>query len=682
MAEKEIGFKVQVDTSNATKTLGELEQDFERLNEEIKKVPINSKEFKELNTQLAQTGREIKNVELGFESLDNEQVASELGSVAGAVGDVSAAFILLGDDSETMQEVAKNIELAMGVSMGLKGAIEGVSSANKLLNNSTLVSNTLTKINAFIKGESAVASTSLAAGETARATATAGATTATSISTGALKLFRIALISTGIGAIIVGLGLLIANFESVSKWIRKVADDIYNIFKPQIDIVIGALQYLGIVEDEQTKKSREASKEKARAYKQMVNQVAQELEREVKLQRKLTEEKIADMDYEIAKRQAMGEDTVEIEREKIVELMKLAKMELALTEEKIKAKQKELEATKGINSILIEGEIALYKKIAEEQGKSLKEIEQQLEIHDIKVRKSHMDEVKARQEANSKLSEEQKKEIAEREKNLKIKENLLNREFEAERKTAENIKGVRNNLATFDMDLYKKQNDLRVSLMEDGLKKELQLSQNAFLDRLATLEKEGILTNELKTKLFEEQAQREADIQKQFQQEEFNQRLQGAQDLSGALSDLNNAKLEADLQAANGNEREMEKIRKKAFARQKALDIVQATISGIKAVQSALTAPPPLGFALAGIVGATALANIKKIASTQFQGSGGGGSAPSSLGATASAINGADVGTVTNTSTVLGGDTKVFVTEQDISNTQNKVEVVESEATL
>ena len=43
MAEKEIAYKVTVDSSQAQKSLGDLEDEFEALNEEIKKVPINSK---------------------------------------------------------------------------------------------------------------------------------------------------------------------------------------------------------------------------------------------------------------------------------------------------------------------------------------------------------------------------------------------------------------------------------------------------------------------------------------------------------------------------------------------------------------------------------------------------------------------------------------------------------------
>ena len=349
------------------------------------------------------------------------------------------------------------------------------------------------------------------------------------------------------------------------------------------------------------------------------------------------------MEHQLALAQANGEDTVKLERALLEEKKRVTAEKIALLEELVR---KEFESNLAILRInaqtndFLAGMLSAIEKDMQSKGgqeayinqligndKSLNELKKtldtttkELEIFEVKV-------AKAKRDAASKEVDWRKG----------IDEEII----QGEMRKAEAIKTITTGLQQFNLEAYQKE-------LEDK--------------RLA-------------------QAAADAE-EKRLKQEKFNQDLQGAEDLSNALSNLNNAKLEADLQSANGNEREMEKIRKKAFARQKALDIVQATISGIKAVQSALTAPPPLGFALAGIVGATALANIKKIASTQFQGSGGGGSAPSSLGATASATNGADVGTVTNTSTVLGGNTKVFVTEQDISNTQNKVEVTENEATL
>jgi RNase H-fold protein (predicted Holliday junction resolvase) len=135
MADEKISLELFIEADKASMTLGDLEQGFEQMKEQLKQVGRGSEEFKTLSTAMAQTSKEIKNIELGFEGLDREQVASELGSVAGAVGDLTASFVLLGGESETMEQIGRNIEKAIAISMGLKGAIEGIASAQKLWTN-------------------------------------------------------------------------------------------------------------------------------------------------------------------------------------------------------------------------------------------------------------------------------------------------------------------------------------------------------------------------------------------------------------------------------------------------------------------------------------------------------------------------------------------------------------------
>ncbi len=135
MADEKISLELFIEADKANMTLGDLEQGFEQMSERLKQVGRGSEEFKTLSNAMARTSAEIKNIELGFEGLDREQVASELGSVAGAVGDLTTSFILLGGENETLEQIGQNIEKAILISMGLKGAIEGISSAQKLWNN-------------------------------------------------------------------------------------------------------------------------------------------------------------------------------------------------------------------------------------------------------------------------------------------------------------------------------------------------------------------------------------------------------------------------------------------------------------------------------------------------------------------------------------------------------------------
>jgi hypothetical protein len=181
MAEEKISLELFIEADKASMTLGDLEQGFEQMSERIKQVGRGSEEFKQLSTAMARTSAEIKNIELGFEGLDREQIAGELGSVAGAVGDLTTSFILLGGESETMEQVGRNIEKAIMISMGLKGAIEGISSAQKLWTNLVKQSEGAQKLLTL-----------------------------------ATKGWGKALIATGIGAIITLVGTLIAKWDDLT----------------------------------------------------------------------------------------------------------------------------------------------------------------------------------------------------------------------------------------------------------------------------------------------------------------------------------------------------------------------------------------------------------------------------------------------------------------------------------
>ena len=104
MADK-IALEFDLTADKAQMTLGELEQGFDEMKERLKEVGRGSEEFKTLSTAMAQTSAEIKNIELAFEGLDREQVASELGSVAGGIGDITASLVLMGGENETIEQI-------------------------------------------------------------------------------------------------------------------------------------------------------------------------------------------------------------------------------------------------------------------------------------------------------------------------------------------------------------------------------------------------------------------------------------------------------------------------------------------------------------------------------------------------------------------------------------------------
>ena len=118
--------------------------------------------------------------------------------------------------------------------------------------------------------------------------------------------------------------------------------------------------------------------------------------------------------------------------------------------------------------------------------------------------------------------------------------------------------------------------------------------------------------------------QKEADEKaKVARQAEINSNFKMTSDAIGALIELNNSYPATS-----------EKNARKSFKINKALQLAQATINGVQAVQNVLADPTLVGparYVAAAIAGVTALANINKIAQTKFEpssesaGGGGGG---------------------------------------------------------
>lgn len=210
---------VEVDLKGAPEAIRNidgLENAISSLEDELKQAEFGSKEFNQLSKELTKARKELKNTELALEALDSEQVASEFGSLTGAVGDLTGAFVLLGGEDSPVAEVGEKIGTAIGVSMAFKGAIEGLSSGRKLLNNALATSNTLQKIN----NSGTVVATGIYKlfGQTVDTTSKS------------FKGLRTAIIATGIGALVVAVGALIANWDKLSAALRSTTaeQDAYN----------------------------------------------------------------------------------------------------------------------------------------------------------------------------------------------------------------------------------------------------------------------------------------------------------------------------------------------------------------------------------------------------------------------------------------------------------------------
>jgi len=232
-------------------------------------------------------------------------------------------------------------------------------------------------------------------------------------STGALKLFRLALIATGIGAIVVLIGALIANWKEFVNWINKTIErfeflqPVVDAFIKQIELVKEGLRTLGILESEQTeiaKKLAEARLQAAKDEEEAINNR---------------------YDFEIAKAQAAGKATFELEQEKrkaLIErvraegkaLIQLAKLTGEFNDDQ-KARAKELnEEFKRLSREMAVAEIAQQKKVTDNFKK---EVDERVKAGEKKAEEEQklMEEEQMRADAQFELMEELRQSAQEKE---------------------------------------------------------------------------------------------------------------------------------------------------------------------------------------------------------------------------------------------------------------------------
>ena len=167
-----------------------------------------------------------------------------------------------------------------------------------------------------------------------------------------------------------------------------------------------------------------------------------------------------------------------------------------------------------------------------------------------------------------------------------------------------------------------------------------------------------------------------------------------AQKAFSAYAQIAATGLSAVAQLMNGLAAEQDTSTKEGFEQQKKFQIAGATMSMLSGIASAWAssmefgpiAGPILGSILSAFMLATGIMQINKIKNTDMNDNGSTSSAGASASPNTSAINSV-IAPVQYTQDVQGSsiegaikDAKVYVTETDISNTQNKVSVTENEA--
>jgi len=506
------------------------------------------------------------------------QGALAIGStVTAGYGAMQGVMALAGQESEVLMNSLVKMQAAQSVLAGIEQLRVAVEKEGILM---MTLKNVQTKI---------------ATGLTLAYSAVVGTTT------GGLKLLRLALISTGIGAIIVGLGLLIANFDKVTmavKWAYNQVIELWHGFQelgtgvkillsimfPFVGViwaVTEALQAMGVVETVEQRKTREAIEAKMKvateAHNKRVAEIKEQI-KQVKLQQEAekaaTDLAIKNIDREIELRQAAGESIKELEESKLNILIQSARQQYNLAKTLLELQDEELFARREHNIEL--------QKI---QGKNTEQLEKALDFE-------------------------------KRQRALIIAENLS-----AEKDALDQ---AMHNLKVFQISAETERRNAQKKELEDETahQDELKRIQSRKAGNIKQANTEIEKSNANLWLMLSKQAKAAADEQARIDKEALDNKLANID----AVDDRANqaATFLSDLNAVFS--KDSEKEAKREFQINKARDLAGAVTNTAKGVTQALaSAPPPISFVNAGIVGALGAANIARIAKTKFQPSGGGG---------------------------------------------------------
>ena len=448
------------------------------------------------------------------------------------------------------------------------------------------------------------------------------------IATGSMTGFKAALVSTGIGALVVAVGMLAANWDKVSK-------------------------ALGFA----TKSQKEYNKELIETNRLKEEQLDKYIERELRLLKAqgATQEELYTKEIEGIKRR---QEANKQEQKQYIERINLGK-KLTEDEQKrfdeLRTKWNEYQE----ELVIIQAEQTNYhKKQQDEQTKKEKdELDKRLQQQrDYLIELADL--------------ERQRKEILEgtltpTENKSPYEQSSATGFFEGEDEDEGYFKLAEQYFNYLDA---KKEADL--TYLES-----LEANKQSEINFITQLEKKGIIDHQKALDL-----QSKAD--KEYTKKSAEYQIQAATTVaSGVASILDSI---ASMQDENDKE---------GFERSKNLQVASTTINMLAGITAALsglftTKSGPWDIALATIqaatIAASGIANIAKIRSTKFDDNG--STSASASTPSASAISASVIQPTQYTQAVQGaqiedkiGDTKVYVTETDISNTMKKVLVQETE---
>ena len=401
MAQEIVGLKIQVDGSEATKSVGSIKQELKEANAELIKAQT---EFGDYSTEAVNAAKKVAKLKDSIaEASETAQLfdpgkkfqvfAGALSAVAGGFTAVQGALGLVGVESENVQKSLLKVQSALALSQGLSTVADSVKDFQRLA--AVIQQSTI-----FTK---AFQMATIAATAIQRAFGIAVTTTST-----AFKVLRGAILASGIGALVIGVGLLVnkiidwTNRSSEAEKAQKKLADSTKVLNQDIDNQISILTALGGKENEIYKLRLQRNENELNVLRNKLKTTGKLNEEELAQYKKLeTEKKVLDIQEqnrikknqeEEAKNRKTAYDKESEDRRK--------RLEKEAEEEK-EILERQLEARKALLQFTGE-EIRKFEKQQDDENKKREE-EKRLQ-NEINTRQDLARRIAAAEEVNKALS--------------------------------------------------------------------------------------------------------------------------------------------------------------------------------------------------------------------------------------------------------------------------------------
>ena len=728
---KDININIKADSNDASKNLGELKKQLEFTNEAAKDLsatfedvygemkPLSGRigeiedrlyelalagkqgteEFSLLSNEAGRLKKNVIDVDMvidGMSMTTGQKLGGALSAATSGFAVLQGAMGTFGQESEFVQEAMLKVQSAMAIQQGIQGIKEAIPAMKAL--GSTIMS-------------TGVAQNILTAAQSVY-------TFVVGTSTGALKLFKIALAATGIGLIIIALvaaadamGMFgdatddtAQSEEELAAAIEKTNTQISNrkqAAKEGMEIVDNMTKQ-NIINAKLAGKSEEEIAELMKGgSKKRLEVLEQEMRDSKEMFNKYSKE--GDIKQYEAALTSFKEASSEVTK---------YKLELAEADADALVQQREDEKKNYQDRVQDAKEFAKKRLDAQRLIEDLRieliesDFDREIELNNAKYQRLIED-----TKTNESLTQEERIKIIDYYNNLQVTKEteIRNAKSEEDRLALEEKLRVQYEKEDEQYKLLQelrstdKENEIASLVEEYELKFELAIGNHELEMELMIQQKEDIAAIEEEYRLRDLEAEKAAsDEKKRLAQEEFDRKIGLAEGYANSVNSLAGNIFAISNNLGAQDEKSKEARAKRQFNVQKALNLSLAVIDGVKAVQASLAQSPiaigpipnPAGIASLAFAAITSAVNIAKIASSQYKGgsSGGGGGGAAGGGGGAPNIptpppfepsqffglgEGKDNGKPKTNAPV-----KVYVTETDITKTQNKVAVIESRAKI